>query len=414
MDERKDQIRKGSIMYIRIASIIFSAVLLFSSTDIYSKTVLPRDMVNNLHDTISMFKSRILDSASSSEKKRLLKVKFNLIEEDESLTRAIAIPGDNPQIQISTGFLAGLRMYVDSIVLSVKFNKSHLEGRYFTYSSRLRNYNNKHLKSLEEYAKLTSQEMQIWNYDSKIGELRETLFLNAVFFVLAHEMGHHAKDAFYKETNNNIDYYNNQEEIADTWACSSLLNIGIPPAVGAAVANGYIYELDRYNFMYGKESYHPPSLERSLKALDLSYSELDEIYSNKKIFPKPLSEYKSEYKKMRKMLVDKIEIDKKSKDISSYKYALDKGSPLAAFIIARMYDGGIGVIENNKQAFAHYMKASSWGYELAYYWVGDCFERGIGTQQNNTKALKWYKRAADVGLYYGEYRYKHLKQRLNN
>lgn len=62
--------------------------------------------------------------------------------------------------------------------------------------------------------------------------------------------------------------------------------------------------------------------------------------------------------------------------------------------LALMYENGIGIKKNEKEALAWYTKASTAGNSAAQYNLGVLYENGRGTPVNFAKANQWYRKAA--------------------
>ena len=63
-----------------------------------------------------------------------------------------------------------------------------------------------------------------------------------------------------------------------------------------------------------------------------------------------------------------------------------------------MYAGGIGVPENNAEAFKWFRKAAEQGHAKAQYNLGLMYDKGQGVPQDYAEAVKWYRLAAEQGL----------------
>ena len=76
--------------------------------------------------------------------------------------------------------------------------------------------------------------------------------------------------------------------------------------------------------------------------------------------------------------------------------ALD-GDATAQTSIGLMFERGLGVDANPKEAFSWYYQAASKGNLLAAFHLGSLYERGLGIEQNYKYAAKWYLVAAKQG-----------------
>ena len=69
----------------------------------------------------------------------------------------------------------------------------------------------------------------------------------------------------------------------------------------------------------------------------------------------------------------------------------------AAFMLARMYDRGIGVVRDEHKANAWYARAAEFGFVPAYDILGDRELEGRGTPRDPARAVAHLKQAADAG-----------------
>lgn len=74
--------------------------------------------------------------------------------------------------------------------------------------------------------------------------------------------------------------------------------------------------------------------------------------------------------------------------------AAKEGHLNSQYNLALMYENGIGVKKNEKEALAWYTKASIAGSSAAQYNLGVLYENGKGTAINFAKANYWYRKAA--------------------
>lgn len=357
---------------------------------------------------LNEIKSKIIEASSEHEQQILRNTKIIVCAHPVTVW-AFAHPGG--QIELSEGFLLGLNSFSDSVLMGAFFQIRHLEERWYNYIIRMRHYDKRPIKTLEEYAKLSPIQRQRWN-SAKIIKLRSVSYIGAIAFVLAHELGHHAVNAFYTSDDPN-DVKQNHERTADRWAARAMLKIGLPPYGGAAIANLYLHYVNFQNTIIGEGSQsHPPSLERTLQALEVTNQYAEKLYSNKQLYPKPLQYYLELQNRFNNLFEEKIRIFNRQQNIDFWIEATERGSPLAAFIAGRMYAEGISTPVNLENACDYYVIAAAVRYEPALYWAGQCYECGMGRAKNFNKALEFYEKGQKQGIGYAEYRYKVLKQSI--
>ncbi len=83
------------------------------------------------------------------------------------------------------------------------------------------------------------------------------------------------------------------------------------------------------------------------------------------------------------------------KAIEYYKYAEQQG--VVSEGLGVCYDYGLGVEENETEAFKYYTLAANDGYTAAKYRLGSAYKYGRGTTVNLVEAYRWYSDAAQNG-----------------
>src|SRR5215472_8611644 len=75
----------------------------------------------------------------------------------------------------------------------------------------------------------------------------------------------------------------------------------------------------------------------------------------------------------------------------------DKGDARAQFELARLYEKGTGVLQDDAKAFALMRQSAEQGYAPAEGQLGYYYGTGLGVGQDPVEALKWYRKSADQG-----------------
>ena len=84
-------------------------------------------------------------------------------------------------------------------------------------------------------------------------------------------------------------------------------------------------------------------------------------------------------------------------DFYSFIDLAEEGDADAQFNIGDLYYNGIGVDEDDKEAFVWYHKAAKQGHADAQYNLADMYYIGQGVEEDDKKAKKWYRKAAQQG-----------------
>lgn len=82
---------------------------------------------------------------------------------------------------------------------------------------------------------------------------------------------------------------------------------------------------------------------------------------------------------------------------STHKEAV-QGDVEAQNNLGVMYDNGIGVVEDDKEAVKWYLKAAEQGYADAQNNLGVMYNNGKGVIEDDEEAVKWYRKAAEQGF----------------
>ena len=83
--------------------------------------------------------------------------------------------------------------------------------------------------------------------------------------------------------------------------------------------------------------------------------------------------------------------------VKEFRAAADKGDANSQFNIGLMYEQGIGVGKDEREAVAWYRKAAEQGNSNAQYNLAVLYENGRGTKVDFVQARQWYRKAAAQG-----------------
>lgn len=91
------------------------------------------------------------------------------------------------------------------------------------------------------------------------------------------------------------------------------------------------------------------------------------------------------------------------KDIRSLTALAEKGDVRAQFKLGVMYDDGVGVGENNREAVKWFSRAARQEHHIAQYSLGWMYAEGDGVLEDDKEAVKWFLKAAEKGYYKAQY-----------
>jgi uncharacterized protein len=80
-----------------------------------------------------------------------------------------------------------------------------------------------------------------------------------------------------------------------------------------------------------------------------------------------------------------------------FRTAAEQGHADSQFNVALMYEKGIGVAKDEKEAVAWYVKSAAQGNSNAQFNLGVMYENGRGTAVDFAKANEWYRKASVQG-----------------
>lgn len=83
----------------------------------------------------------------------------------------------------------------------------------------------------------------------------------------------------------------------------------------------------------------------------------------------------------------------------------EEGNAEAQYKLGRMYEEGLGLPQDSKEAFKWYLKAAEKGSAKAQYKLGTMYTLGKGVTRDIVEAAKWFGKAAQQG-------YEPVKQQI--
>jgi uncharacterized protein len=81
----------------------------------------------------------------------------------------------------------------------------------------------------------------------------------------------------------------------------------------------------------------------------------------------------------------------------------EQGNADAQFNLAAVYAQGLGVPQDDAQAFAWCRKAAEQGNASAQFNLGVIYDRGQGVSQDYAQAVVWYRKAAEQGEQFAQF-----------
>ena len=86
------------------------------------------------------------------------------------------------------------------------------------------------------------------------------------------------------------------------------------------------------------------------------------------------------------------------------KFLAKQGDADAEFKLGLMHQNGLGVPQNDMEAFKWVHKSARRGNADAQSLLGWYYENGIGVTKNSSAAFKWYRKSAEQGFFGAQHR----------
>ena len=77
------------------------------------------------------------------------------------------------------------------------------------------------------------------------------------------------------------------------------------------------------------------------------------------------------------------------KAANCYRQSAEQGHSAAQFNLAMMYERGLGVAQDDRQAAVWYAKVAEQGEAKAQFILGRMYDRGLGVEQNDQKSYNF-------------------------
>ncbi|MCP4596757.1 hypothetical protein [Neptuniibacter sp.] len=193
----------------------------------------------------------ILDQLPLDDQVALDGVRIKVVNDLRTSGMAIALDGIIPRVIISNSFIDGLDAYVESYLVADFSNQLDFPERYFHH------YFWYHHPDFDGPSPLAPLQMFKLNSDQKQTLLnkKKRVLESVLLDVVLHELGHHAKDAFYSYR---ASYFTKQdnERLADRWADQVKAEYfeDVEP-LGRLISIAFIFERDRWSTLSDDGNY---------------------------------------------------------------------------------------------------------------------------------------------------------------
>ena len=84
--------------------------------------------------------------------------------------------------------------------------------------------------------------------------------------------------------------------------------------------------------------------------------------------------------------------------LKEWRFLAERGNAEAQRRVGELYNNGLGVVKNKKEAVKWWSKAAEGGDADAQWWLGLIYENGLVVLRDNVHAHMWYNIATSNGL----------------
>ncbi len=288
------------------------------------------------------------------EQKRLEHVEITVSTQLRLSGMALSLAEDKPEIMINAEYFQGLENYVEAYLIGRYTQQPHLPEQYMNYYFW---HTHPVFDGPVPKAPMTWAGFQPVD---RIGflEARDQLLANAVLDLLLHEIGHHAKDAFYHYRASQY-MKQEKEEQADRWARQFRANyLPDESELGRLLSIGFIFERDRWSRL-ADDGYHPRLLEW---VVDNAYAQCEDAEQIDTLaFCSELNANVDNYSS-----TEKAE--------NAYRARVEAGEAYASFPLALIL-----LQEQNIRAACRHFESSLRvaNVSRAAFYMGQCYEEGM-------------------------------------
>lgn len=273
------------------------------------------------------------------------------------------------------------------------FGAKDLMGRYFRHFNDAYMFDGRTLLPIDEFAhldeasrtKLRSQEVRMH---------LQGWVEHALLFALAHELGHHVRNAFYLAGDS--EEAKRQKEVkADEWAAEAMLAAGYSPIHGIVLLTSLL-DFQERAIPAEYEGSHPPTPDRALHLLNKYRAAEHRIYTTSRYSSVALESYVKMEKQWENELREMSGL-RAARTIASMVEKSNEGDTDASSALAFDYANGIGVPMDMSKAKLFLERAAAGGDFLAQSTLGVLYSNGSFGAPDFARARLWMGLAARVG-----------------
>lgn len=193
----------------------------------------------------------VLIELESKEQQRLAPVKIKVVPNLMASDIALSLGGKIPRVLISDQFIQGLNAYAEAYVVALHSQSPDFPEQYFHHYfwDNHPDFSGTEVDTPVHFSKTDPR------YKRILTERKNELLQSALMDIILHELGHHAKRAFY---NYKASFFLKQEmeQLADDWALG-IRDSHFPELdpIGRLLSIAFIFERDRWSMLSGDTNY---------------------------------------------------------------------------------------------------------------------------------------------------------------
>lgn len=268
-----------------------------------------------------------------------------------------------------------------------------LMSNYFRHFEEAYEYSNRAFRSIEDFAYLDS-EARARLRSPALAQVFQGWTEYALVFILAHEIGHHVRNALYSPSDPD-DVKQQKERIADRWAAEAMLASGYSALHGVIL----VTELMEYRERAIPASYvgsHPPTPDRALDLLNRYSAQQHAIYQTPRYGSVPLQTYLKGEQQWAAEL-EGMRQRRAARTVANLERQSAAGDVDATEALAFDYMNGLGVAQDARAAAKYLENAASQGDFWAQSTLGAMYANGTLGAPDFGRARYWAGFASDVG-----------------
>jgi len=248
-----------------------AGLTVFLATFLIMSNTWAQDKLDFYSDVASVLENKILPRllVGLPSRERAVVERLDVIfVPNPALVTTVLTEKSSQKVYLYAGFMDGLFQYVDCNLMFPRPGGERVCNAYFDYYFTLVSNGRVVPDDFAYFVLADDEKVENWYANKQLNQARNTMFLSALVNVLAHETGHHVVG--FNTRNASVSDIRELEAKVDEWAYSALHNMGENPIIGAALALGYVAQMDRFREAHDVPgiAVHPSPRSRVQDALD--------------------------------------------------------------------------------------------------------------------------------------------------